>query len=60
MADDDYVLEALARAWDQGAQAMDDYHRKRAHFLTWEGMHRGEPERPTNPYEPPRRDQEDR
>lgn len=49
--DTDALTEALARAWERGAQAMDTYHQKRNHFMTWEGMHRGEPERPTNPYE---------
>ena len=49
MTDD--AIVALARAWERGAQAMDTYHRRYTYFMTWEGMHNGEPERPTNPYE---------
>lgn len=42
--------DALALAWAKGADAMDEYHEKRNHWLTWEGVHRGEPARPANPY----------
>lgn len=46
----DPMAEALARAYDRGAAEMDQYHERRNHWLTWEGIHRGEPERPRNPY----------